>query len=56
MSTPLLIAHNLKEKFLKVLKCINNSEAKELLFEWIMIAQDSGLERFIACSNTFINW
>lgn len=56
MSTPLVIAHNLKEKFLKILKCVNSAEAKELLSEWIMIAQDSGLERFIACSNTFINW
>ena len=56
VSTPLLIAHGLKERFLKILDCDNKNDAKRLLSEWILEAQESDLERFVDCSNTFINW
>lgn len=56
VSTPLLFAHGLKERFLKILDCDNKNDAKKMLSDWILEAQESELERFVACSNTFINW
>jgi transposase len=56
ISDPLLHAHCLKEDFYKILKCKDRESSKKMLSDWILYAQDSGIARFAACANTFINW
>jgi len=61
ISDPLLHAHCLKEDFYKILKCkdresSNRNSVTKMLSDWILYAQDSGIARFAACANTFINW
>ena len=50
------LAHDLKEEFLKILDCENKEEAKSSFSKWIMYAQTSGLEQFVNCSKTIMNW
>lgn len=50
------IAHSLKEDFLNLLDLENRKEARKLLSEWVLYAQESGLKPFINCSNTMIRW
>ncbi|WP_317368796.1 ISL3 family transposase [uncultured Tyzzerella sp.] len=55
-SRNILIAHNLKEDFLKLMDFKNRDEAKNLLSKWILNAQISGLKPFVNCANTMIKW
>ena len=55
-STALSTAYYLKEKFLDILDCKDKQSAKKALSNWILNAQDSGLQSFINCSKTMINW
>ncbi len=50
------IAHSLKEDFLNLLDLENRKEARKLLSEWVLYAQESGLKPFVNCSNTMIRW
>lgn len=50
------LAHTLKEEFLKILDCENREEAKNMLSQWILYAQNSDLIPFVKCANTMINW
>lgn len=56
ISSRLLTAHTLKEKFLKILDCKDKESAAKALSEWIMLAQGSGLPRFVSCGNTMVHW
>ncbi len=49
-------AYWLKESFLKILECRDQSSAKNQLKEWVMAASNSGIERFVSCAKTMINW
>lgn len=55
-SPTLSSAHFLKEAFLKILDCNDKCSAKKLLSDWIMDAQNSGIDSFIKCASTMINW
>jgi transposase len=55
-SEKLLTAHSLKEKFNDFMNSKNSIEAKKKLSSWILAAQDSGLDKFIACANTMVRW
>ncbi len=55
-SQKIRIAHSLKEKFFEIMESKDKQSAKQKLKEWILEAQNSTLERFISCANTFINW
>lgn len=56
ISDPLLHAHSLKEAFYDVIDCEDRNSAEKALANWILYAQDSEIQRFTECSNTFINW
>lgn len=55
-SPTLSSAHYLKEAFLKILDCEDKASAKKLLSGWILDAQNSGIESFVKCASTMINW
>ena len=55
-SPTLSSAHYLKEKFFELLSSDNSHTAKKLLFEWIEMAQESGIPKFVACAKTYTNW
>ena len=55
-SSRLLEAYSLKEQFFKVLDCTDSITARSKLSHWIMLAQNSGLSRFISCGNTLVHW
>ena len=49
-------AYWLKESYYELLKAHSSSEAKKLLSEWINAAGGSGIEAFVKCSDTMVNW
>jgi len=55
-SERLLKAYSLKEEFFKVRDCTSSAEAKVKLSNWILIAQDSGIKRFVDCGDTMVHW
>lgn len=55
-SDELRVAYYLKESFYKVLDAPNRAAAKQLMSEWILSAQNSGIPEYLACSNTLVNW
>lgn len=56
ISDNLRIAYELKEKFYKVVDAKDRKQARDLMSEWIYAAQSSGLDEYVKCSNTMINW
>ena len=56
ISDELRSAYYLKESFYKVLDAPNRATAKQLMSEWILSAQNSGIPEYLACSNTLVNW
>lgn len=56
ISDELRFAYYLKESFYKVLDAPNRADAKQLMSEWILSAQDSGIPEYLSCSNTLVNW
>ena len=56
ISDELRVAYYLKESFYKVLDAPNRAAAKQLMSEWILSAQNSGIPEYLACSNTLVNW
>lgn len=56
ISDELRSAYYLKESFYKVLDAPNSATAKQLMSEWILSAQNSGIPEYLACSNTLVNW
>ena len=49
-------AYHLKEMFYEILDCDDKKKAKELLSEWILIAQSSRLKDYQDCATTIQNW
>lgn len=56
ISDKLRIAYRLKETFYEIVDSTERKQARELMTEWIYAAQASGLDAYIKCSNTMINW
>lgn len=55
-SARLSTAHFLKEEFFKLLDCKDKIDAKKMMSDWIMNAQNSGIDKFEGCAKTFLNW
>lgn len=55
-SPNLSTAYFLKEQFYKILKLEDSAQAKKLLSDWILDAQNSDITHFSKCANTMINW
>lgn len=55
-SSNLSTAYFLKEQFYKILKVKDIDQAKKLLSDWILDAQNSDITHFVKCANTMINW
>lgn len=56
MSDNLRIAYELKEMFYEIVDTKDRKQARDLMLEWIYAAQSSGLDEYVKCSNTMINW
>lgn len=49
-------AYWLKESYYAFMNAPNSAEAKKLLSDWVNAAGNSGIEAFIKCSDTMVNW
>ena len=49
-------AYYLKERFCAILDCKERHTAKEMMNDWLYMAQNSKLAEYYQCSNTLINW
>lgn len=56
ISDELRQAYYLKETFYTVIDAQSREEAKKLMADWILSAQNSGIPEYTSCSNTLINW
>lgn len=56
ISQELLAAYRLKEDFYKILDCEDREIAKQMMSEWVLDAQNSGLTEYEKCADTMINW
>ena len=56
ISDELRQAYYLKEAFYTVIDAQSREEAKKLMADWILSAQNSGIPEYTSCSNTLINW
>ena len=56
ISDELRQAYYLKEAFYTVIDAQNREEAKRLMADWILSAQNSGIPEYTSCSHTLINW
>lgn len=52
----LRLAHYLKEDFYKLCQNPNYKEQKEAFYDWIKMAEKSGLREFEDCAATYRNW
>lgn len=56
ISQELLVAYKLKEDFYKILDCEDRETARQMMSEWVLDAQNSGLTEYEKCADTMINW
>ena len=56
ISDNLRAAYELKEMFYEIVDTEDRKQARDLMLEWIYAAQSSGLNEYVKCSNTMINW
>lgn len=49
-------AYSLKEAFFNFMQAESKQQAKKLLSEWVMFAQNSKIPSFFNCAKTMINW
>lgn len=56
ISDELRQAYYLKEAFYTVIDAQSREEAKNLMADWILSAQNSGIPEYTSCSNILINW
>ena len=56
ISDELRQAYYLKEAFYTVIDAQSREEAKKLMADWILSAQNSGIPEYTSCSHTLINW
>lgn len=56
VSDELLHAYHLKERFYKMIDAEDRENAKTLMSDWIMSAQNSKIPEYNQCANTLINW
>lgn len=56
ISDKLRVAYELKEMFYQIVDSKDRKKARDLMLEWIYTAQSSGLNEYVKCSNTMINW
>ena len=56
ISDNLRTAYELKEMFYEIVDTEDRKQARDLMLEWIYAAQSSGLNEYVKCSNTMINW
>lgn len=52
----LRLAHFLKEQFFEICQKIDFNEQRKDFFDWIKMADNSGLEEFETCARTYRNW
>lgn len=52
----LRLAHYLKEQFFKICQNTKYSEQRRDFFDWIKIAESSGLDEFEKCAKTYRHW
>lgn len=52
----LRLAHFLKEQFFEMCQKTDFNEQRKDFFDWIKMADNSGLEEFEACARTYRNW
>lgn len=55
-SENILKAYSLKESFFRFMASTSRQEAKQRLSQWVLTAENSGLESFATCSRTMQNW
>lgn len=55
-SYQLRYAHELKERFIRIIRSTDRDTAKDLMLDWIDRANESGLKPFNGCANTMFNW
>lgn len=55
-SEKLLTAYALKEQFLKIYDCRSSQQARDLLSDWALSASNSGIDRYVSCSNMVVHW
>ena len=56
LSDNLRVAYELKEMFYRVVDTKDRKQARDLMSDWIYAAQSSGLNEYVKCANTMINW
>ena len=56
ISDELRFAYYLKEQFYELMDAEDRETAKRLMSDWIMSAQNSGIEEYADCAKTLINW
>lgn len=56
ISDELRTAYYLKEQFYTVIDAKDRNTAKQLMSDWILSAQNSGIDEYTSCSNTLIRW
>lgn len=56
ISVPLAYAYNLKNEFVEMMQSSNSAEAKRLMGNWILKAENSGLDEFNMCTRALHNW
>lgn len=56
ISPQLYTAYTLKEEFYKIIDCADRESARQMMSDWIYEAENSGLQEYIKCAKTMINW
>lgn len=56
ISDELRHAYYLKEAFYTVIDATSRDEAKSIMSDWILSAQNSGIPEYASCSDTLVNW
>lgn len=56
ISSDLAQAYRLKNEFLQIMYCGSSNKGRALLSDWILSAQNSGLEEFRSCTTAYHNW
>ena len=56
MSPDLAQAYRLKKEFLQIMYCGSSNKGRALLSDWILSAENSGLEEFQSCTTAYHNW
>ena len=56
LSSEMLYAYILKERFYKIMESNDRETAKKLMSDWILFAQNSKIPEYGECTKTLANW